>query len=455
MNCFFSEKNFQKRMTQLKLGIVMMFLFALQTQIEAILTPIPVPPGTTLTGNPLRVEEYINTLTVQRCSDLAHVIRELPINGEEFVDALDNMHPAPLQDLTFSTDENMHAAKQAMVGRNAYLRFDRCVKFPGLYSDHCNIGPSEMWVTPIGTFNNQAHIGELRGYRSSTAGLMLGVDSQPNKWTVLGFGLGYTYTDLHWKNGKGNADTHTGYFGVYGVSFFDFLYVDAAIIGSYEFYKTKRHIHYSKFLNRDNDVPCHPPQDCCPDDDYALCKDRRCHCRDEHCEIRRHPRDRYRGYAILSHVGFGGKFKFCGTTFSPFGNIGYDFVDQDGHSEHKAGSLNMKVKANHAHLLRTEFGLSITSCIPYNCAWFRPSLTVSYIRKQVMQGEKFNFSFSRYEDEGSASAYGTKRTMDFVAPGFGLEVQLSNQQIVSMNYDAELNRLRTTQKISIRFQRAY
>ena len=425
--------------------------FTLQIGLEAI----PIPPGTELTGNPLIVNNYIDSLTVLPGSDLSHVIFQLPLSSSQFVEALDKMHPALLQDITFATDENMQAVRQTMTGRNAYLRHGRCLKFKGLFN-HCNLGPSQLFVTPIGVFNDQANIEGLHTYRSTAPGIVIGYDSQPNKNTVLGFALGYTFTDLHWKDGYGNANWHSGYFGVYGTSISECFYVDAAVLGSYDWYKTKRVIRFSKFDDLFNDFYTPNPDDCFTDDPFISPDLDLGHHHLERCGVSRRARSRYKGYAILSHFGLGFRFYLGGLQLIPFGSIDYDFLDQDGHREYFARSLNLRLKANHAHLLRGECGLTATGCIPYNCTWFRPSVTVSYIRKTVLQGEKFSSRFVNYGDGNpNFIVSGTRRAIDLVAPGFGLEVLFSNQYILSFNYDAELSRKHIAQKASLRFQRNY
>ena len=112
------------------------------------------------------------------------------------------------------------------------------------------------------------------------------------------------------------------------------------------------------------------------------------------------------------------------------------------------------MKANHSHLLRTEAGLTISRCIPYNCAWIRPSATVSYVQKRVLQGQKFTCNFVKYKPI-KLNVHGTTKTIDSIVPGIGLDIQTSNQMIYALNYDADLNRLQTIQRVSCRFQRAF
>jgi|GEM_PF-2486797 len=491
---FFLIDNSFKIMPRLKKGLTFLALCC-SIPLFAALTPIPVPPDIVIfCGNPLRVDEYIDSLDVRPHSDLAHVICELPVDAKKFIEALDKLHPALLQDLTLLTNENMQTVRQTFLGRNSFLRFDKCQTFNDCLYGDCNLGPSVMWFTPFGNFVNQTHIDQLHGYRSSTPGIMLGVDSQPNKNTVLGFGLGYSYSDLHWKKGYGTADCSTGYFGVYGSSIYDHFYVDAAVLGSYSFYKTVRNISFTKFLEEYEDFYCdnrekqrckkrnrhHRPNcetpcesggcarqedgsdDCCcricqlngeeGEVDEACCRRPPPPCR---CGIDREARSRFRGYGILSHIGIGGKLTICGLDIIPFGSVDYNFVDQDGHDEHQARSLNLRIKANHAHLLRVESGITLKGCIPYNCAWFRPSFTISYIRKQVLQGDRFEAGLVNYNNFEKADFFGSRKPLGYVCPGFGLEVQTSSQYIISFNYDAELNRQQITQRLTLRFQRAY
>lgn len=461
MTLFLVADKLKKMKPQLK-GILtaLVLNLTLQTALESAITPIIPPPGTPLFCNIEEVVDYIDDLPVYPGSDLAYVIRHLPLTSEGFIEAIDQMHPALLQDLSFATDENMQAFRQILTGRNAFLRHGRCRQFPGLFGN-CNLGPYQMWITPFGVFNDQARLGCLQGYRSTTPGIMLGFDSEPNEHTVVGFGLGYSYTDLHWKDHFGVADWHTGYFGAYATSLYDCFYLDASFLGSYEFYKTRRDIKFSEH-EESNDFYCRPEK-CC-DDDEDCCAPRPRHRRHRHdriprrpralCGVDRHARSHFKGYAMLAHVGFGWNFDLCGLHLIPFASIDYDFVDQDGHREHKARSLNLKVKSNHAHLLRTEFGLSATSCIPYNCGWFRPSVTCSYIKKSVLQGAKFGFRFYNYPDS-RAEAFGSDKSLDLVAPGFGLEMQFSSNWIMAFNYDAELSTKHITQRATCRIGRAY
>lgn len=455
----------------LKRTACLLAAIALHTTAEALIGSIPVPPGTILEGNSLRVDEYIDSLIILPGSDLEGSIKHLPLESEGFVHALDQLHPALLQDISFATDQNMQAFRQMLTGRNAFLRHRQCVKFRGLYSDNCNIGPHQFWITPFGVFNNQAHIGDLHGYRSTTPGIMMGIDSQPNKCSNVGFGLGYSFTDLHWKKAYGNAAWHTGYFGAYASTIYDCFYLDGSVLGSYEFYKTKRKIRYSKFECLFNDFYCDRLEDCCDEGEDCCSGCNSCFPASDSCSpnkkcgkgfkrkppcgIHRSARNRYRGYAILSHIGLGFNFNLAGMQLIPFASIDYDFVDQDGHREYGARSLNLRVKANHSHLLRTEFGLSAIGCIPYNCGWFRPSATVSFVRKSVLHGEKFNSSFVHYGCQGNYNARGTRKTLDLVAPGFGLQMQFSSMWIMSFNYEAELNKEHTSQWVTCLIKRTF
>lgn len=486
----------------IKKGLMLLALFT-SFHLNAALTPISVPPDAILCGNVLLVDEYLDCLTVFPGSDLARVICELPVDGCEFVRALDHMHPTLFQDLTLMTNENMQTARQTMLGRNSFLRFDKCKTFDCLYGD-CNIGPSEFWFTPMGTVIDQANLCNLRGYRANTAGLMVGVDSQPNKNTVLGWGLGYSWSDLNWKKDYGSADANTIYFGVYGTSIHDHFYLDGAVLGSYEFYTSERKIRFTKFEDRWDDFYCHPKQENCNrchrkrndcgcngngdhnrDFDFQ-CDQGDCHHRRDHCCnvcqtgpdgqiheinsdccprpppkcqccINRKAKSRFRGYGILSHIGMGLKFNICGLDIIPFGSIDYTFVDQDGHVEHNARSLNLHVKSNHAHLLRSEGGLTLKGCIPYNCSWFRPSATVSYVNKTILQGDKFEARLENYEvcNKQDLITYGERGTRSYLCVGIGLEVQFYSQYIVSLNYDADLSKKQTTQRGTIRVQRVY
>lgn len=372
------------------------------------------PPIQGLSCNAKVVDKYLNNLSIPLNGDLAWVLSYLPTDPLEAQAALEDLHPAIFQNLSFQTDENMITVRQTFTGRADFLRHYRCKFFKGLINDRCNVGITQFWMTPYATFLNQTDRGCLIGYKGITnPGVAMGFDSQPNSHFIGGMGVAYTYSNMHYRHSGHRATTENAYFGTYATWMNSFAYLNAAVLGSYQWYVVKRDIDFVDF----------------------------------------HAKNRHHGYAVNTHLGFGFKLDFCGLEFEPFANADYDYVNQDGYREKGAGPLDLRVRANHNHLLRTEAGLMLSHCMPYNCATFRPSATVSYVRKNVLSGEKFKANLIDYEE--TFVAKGTNRAIDMVAPGIGLEILFSNNHILSFTWDAELAKKQWTQRVMLRFERLY
>jgi len=352
------------------------------------------------------------------------------------------LDPILFQNLSLCVAENMVAIRESCTGRTEYLRHYRCKQFPNLFNDECNIGVTQFWIAPVAVFCNQEHLKNLRGYRATSPGIIIGIDSQPNSRTITGVVAAYTNTNMHWKRTHskvGKAHIQSAYFGCYGTYLNDCFYVNASVIGSYEWYKVRRHLHVFTHLHKDVDLRDRLPRE-------------RRDPRLVHF-FKRTAKNRHKGYAVNSHLGTGLQLAFGILKVEPFANVDYDFVDQDGYRERGANALDLRVKANRAHLLRSEAGATMSYCIPYNCAKFRPSLSLSYVRKDILQGDKFYSEFIR-KDEYLTST-GTKKALQFVSPSLGIEVLFSNNYIFSINYTAEINSQAWVQRGMISFERLY
>jgi outer membrane autotransporter protein len=118
---------------------------------------------------------------------------------------------------------------------------------------------TNIWVNPLGFVYSQKsrlQLGqEAIGFTNHTYGVAAGIDHIfSNDWT-LGFGLGYSYSHLHWKNQAGKARTDSGYLGPYIRYNCEHFYFDFLVLGTGNFYNIDRKIVFPGIDRRTHSHP--------------------------------------------------------------------------------------------------------------------------------------------------------------------------------------------------------
>ncbi|WP_215216955.1 MULTISPECIES: autotransporter-associated beta strand repeat-containing protein [Candidatus Rhabdochlamydia] len=105
---------------------------------------------------------------------------------------------------------------------------------------------TNIWINPLGLVysqKNRLQLGqEAIGFTNHTYGIAAGIDHLlSNDWT-LGFGLGYSYSHLHWKHQAGKARADSGYLGPYIGYDCGSFYFGLLVLGAGNFYDVDRKI---------------------------------------------------------------------------------------------------------------------------------------------------------------------------------------------------------------------
>ncbi|VHO02954.1 autotransporter domain-containing protein [Candidatus Rhabdochlamydia sp. T3358] len=158
----------------------------------------------------------------------------LDLSTSQYVQALNRLTPSQFGALALNELENNFSIANTFLETN---QVTCCYNF----SEATN-----LWISPLGLVysqKNRLQLGqEAIGFTNHTYGVAAGIDHLfSNDWT-LGFGLGYSYSHLHWKNQAGKARADSGYLGPYikydcGSFYFDFL-----VLGTGNFYDVDRKI---------------------------------------------------------------------------------------------------------------------------------------------------------------------------------------------------------------------
>jgi len=105
---------------------------------------------------------------------------------------------------------------------------------------------TNIWINPLGLVYSQKNRLQLNqeaiGFTNHTYGVTSGIEHLfSNDWT-LGFGLGYSYSLLHWKHQAGKARADSVYLGPYLGYHYGSFYFDFLVLGAGNFYDVDRKI---------------------------------------------------------------------------------------------------------------------------------------------------------------------------------------------------------------------
>ena len=99
-----------------------------------------------------------------------------------------------------------------------------------------------LWARGVGEFGNQASGSDFTGFGYRTGGVVGGLDWQPRRDLILGFGAAYLGSDLNWNNSGGTASVSNAKFGLYATYFTPRFFLDGVFSGGVNWTATSRRI---------------------------------------------------------------------------------------------------------------------------------------------------------------------------------------------------------------------
>jgi len=212
--------------------------------------------------------------------------------------------------------------------------------------------PVSFWIDGIARWQHQ---GKLYGYNDTTVGGAMGVDYHMRNG-FIGAAFSSTYDKMHWKNFDGRARMNAYYGGLYGRWHCDGLFMNAALLGSYNTYSTTRDINFGT-IGRSA---------------YAT----------------------HNGNQWLPHVGFG--YQTCAAQFQliPYVNLDYVVQREHGYTEAGAGSIDLHVHPSRAGLFQGEVGVSFWTTCSACSGEFIPMITLAYINQTPSGAREYDANFA-------------------------------------------------------------
>ena len=265
-----------------------------------------------------------------------------------------------------------------------------------------------LWARGVGEFGNQASGSDFTGFGYHTGGVVGGLDWQPRRDLILGFGSAYLGSGLDWNNSGGTASVNNAKFGLYATYFTPRFFLDGVFTGGVNWTHATRRIIISSGL----------PGDLAFDRNAASSST---------------------GHDLALHLQGGVNLPVAGWDLTPFARLSYFYLNQDAFSEQGANSLNLTVQGFNAQTLRTQLGLRAGHTFGIQGdVKLRPELQVGWAHDFPLDNRVINAGLT--ELGGTFAVNGFKGETDSLLAGVGVTVQLTSGVAVTGRYDAELRR---------------
>jgi fibronectin-binding autotransporter adhesin len=350
-------------------------------------------------GNIGSVAAYLDSLSPALGTDLANVIAILRfLDQPQLNQALNQLHPALYKDLILAQQENGFRISKGityhldeLINTHCLRNIDRKRKF-------------ELWGDIYGDWTEQNNRHGLFGYHSKGGGALLGADYSFTNQFLLGLLGAYSYSDVHMSKSVAKGHINSGYGALYALLHNRHAFVDLAIIGGFDLFHAFRKIQFAA---------------------------------ESVGAINRRARTAHDGWNIEGHIDGGfiiDQWKVL--EIRPFLSFDYQFLHEDGFKEKGAQSINLKVRASDASMLRSEAGINLSRCFRVSHGKWIPQVRFSAVRENRFSGRSYRSNF--VGQPGSFVVRGLYPTRTLFSPGAGLTGTFFDEELsLSLYYDGE------------------
>lgn len=366
-----------------------------------------VPFGDLVTkGNPHRVASYLDSLLpLPEGSDLDNVVEALQfLTIPELIDAFDQMHPAIFKGNSLIQENNLVNLSSTIKDRICHLYNNSCSQELFVCK---KIG---VWLDPFYDNYIQKTTHGLVGFNSNSEGLALGLDYSFNKCNYLGLAFSYTFSDISWKQHRGDCSANNFYAGLYYTWLKNRIFINSSMLAGLNYFNGKRNI---KFPG-----------------------------------ISRVAKNHHFGKDFSFHLDGGYKFNTKNMfNFLPFGALDFFYMKEDSFSEKNAQSLNLDVKDSNYYMLRGEVGANFNKC--FFCEnKLLADLKLSYVLETRQHGKHYFSNFIGFPGEFTVRGINYNRSI--FSTGITLTSIFPVHSIVSsVKYNGEFGKKYINNSISI------
>ncbi|NGX50932.1 MAG: hypothetical protein K1060chlam2_00784, partial [Chlamydiae bacterium] len=377
--------------------------------------------GSDLKGNAKKIFDYIfcdDVSFIPPGRDLMDVTTVLAqLATEEFTKALIHMTPQQFKGLALTGQQNSMRVANAMLSRLNSFDYEwsqRCHQRAG------NSVPHDMWVMPLGYYYNQNEREDQFGFDVRTYGVNVGTSLLFFDHLVLGMGLNYLYSDLHWAEdgGRANFDTIslTPTIGYISENFF----INFLSLGGRTFYDVDRRIAFSS--------------------------------------IKRIAHNDHKSWDLEQVLSGGYKYKLprwvpMDLYLQPEVTLTYQNIIESGYQESGAKSLNLSVRNKTSSFFTSRIDLRLIEAIEIENSCIISSFRVGWLRYiPTTNGDYTSRLYKQATCEKNFTIETMDKTTDQLVVGVDLQASPDENLTFQISYEAAFGDHTSIQQGSARFQ---
>ncbi len=357
---------------------------------------LPVPIDN-LKGNAKAVADYLFCFNLfPDDPDLLPILRQLvSLSPKEFVEELDQLSPAQFGALPLVVLQNSHLISDLFVTSNERAYW--CDE------TECT-GDTHVWIAPVGQWQGQNSIGQQLGFNSRTFGTAIGASHLFSNYLNLTGGLGYTYTDLGWKENGGNGHWNSLYLcpslGFVTKTWFANILAQGAV----NFYNTERTIRFTG--------------------------------------LSRNATSSHHSYDILGRVDGGYRFKWGDRRKSyriytmPTVRLSYLNIFENSYTESGAGAINLDVDSHYSAFLQPEILIKNSLEFTPGDLCIAPYTEIGYIANIPLTSANYTSRFHKQTlCKPNFTVVGLNETTNQLSITLGLQVTKGCHFTLDVSYD--------------------
>ncbi|NGX32907.1 MAG: hypothetical protein K1060chlam4_00963, partial [Candidatus Anoxychlamydiales bacterium] len=301
--------------------------------------------------NARAVAEYLGSCNFSNPDFVSVLVSLSSLNLDNLTDALLQISPARFGALQLTNYTNNQTVSKILTDRLRKLY--RCNKGCKEDRDEPCTKPKtyEFWVEPFSYFTHQRNLEDQRPFKNKVFGTIMGTDFNFSNHINFGGAGGYSYADIDWRGNLGYAKMHSAYGSLYASNYNHFGFINASVIGTGNFYDTKRKIRFA--------------------------------------DVDRKAKGKHKGFDITTHLGGGLDFLMNDNFyFQPTLDVDYTYVWHDGFKERGADSLNLIVDTSNFSRVRGVALLNFIKDIKFTNLCISPALRAGYAYEDELSTAK-------------------------------------------------------------------
>lgn len=377
----------------------------------AIIIPVPV---SSLEGNSYVMGSYMfsDPDFVTSNPDLNFVADAMiGLSAYGFEDALVRTSPVAAAAVPFSSYQNdlqMAVVLDKQFQKNVKNNRKKIRSKKVLEETPCSaITKTGFFIEPIGVFYNQRptdgsdiNQGQI-AFLSYTYGAGLGWEQVLDNQFVVEGGIGYTHSNLDWKENFGHVNWSTIYLAPFFGWFNEKAFVNFMVMGGFNFHSSYRKVQFTG--------------------------------------IERVAKSRYNSYDLLLRLNGGGRFYMIENFwFQPEGTLNYLTIFTDKYNEHNAGSISLQMKKNINYIMQPSIRARILKEYITKKMCYNPSVYIGWLANILLKQQTLSARFIEAPNQIFFNIQGYQKTTNQVILGAELYAERFGQFILTTNFEADL-----------------